>query len=685
MRHSVIETRPMLRPRGLRSRAAVWLIAFAILPLCLVAGLGFWQLDAVRHRYAAEYVRDHMALEQNKLFAMVSRQLALTRQFASADLTRRFAGGTLPPEDYPRFFADAEVLREYSLDQSYSVVSGHDGAYYYNGPAQPFSTKPRAFLSPQRAGDGWYYASLKSNKDYNLNVDFNVDLKETKLWINVLIRDQNGRPSGAAATGLPLSDFLSRFVNHNKHGISSIMIDRQGLIQAHRNPALIEYSTISNQSLTHTIDTLLGRPQDVVAVRAAMADLSAGRPAPVLDVILEGRRQLLAMGWVPELNWYTLSAIDLDVTDVFDTPQAWTALAVLLGLILTMFALVMLWMDRVILAPLQRLTTGARQLANGDYSAEVGLARQDEIGQLAHAFDQMACQVRTHTEQLETTVAERTRALEDANRDMAQAHRKISDSIRYASLIQNAILPTATSLERLLPQRHLLLWQPRDIVGGDFFIFREDARGYLLGIIDCAGHGVSGAFMTMLAHAAFKTAIEQQGLGNPAGLLSQLDEAARSQFVEQPDRHQVTTTMDAALCYVEPAARRLTFSSAKLALHVCVDGQVTVHKGGRRALGERRRGEFANLVLPLEAGQSFYLSSDGLLDQAGGDAGYSFGNSRLLTLLARLDSLPWPQRQQQFTAALADYQGSHPQRDDITVLGFAALPPAASPSTAEPQ
>lgn len=414
-----------------------------------------------------------------------------------------------------------------------------------------------------------------------------------------------------------------------------------------------------------------------------MATLAQGQPAPVLDVILEGRRQLLAIGWVPELNWYTLSAIDLGVTDVIDTPQAWTALAVLLGLILAMFALVMLWMDRVILTPLQRLTTGARQLASGDYSAEVGLARADEIGQLAHAFDQMASQVRAHTEQLETTVAERTRALEDANRDMAQAHRKISDSIRYASLIQNAILPTAVTLERVLPQRHLLLWQPRDIVGGDLFIVREDAGGYLLGVIDCAGHGVSGAFMTMLAHAALKTAIEQQGMRDPAGLLSQLDEAARSQFIEQPDRHQVTTTMDAALCYIEPAAGRLTFSGAKLALHVCADGQVSVHKGGRRALGERRRGEFVNLVLPLAAGQSFYLSSDGLLDQAGGDAGYSFGNSRLIELLAQLDRLSWPERQQHFTVALADYQGSHPQRDDITVLGFAPLP-AASPSSAEP-
>ena len=72
------------------------------------------------------------------------------------------------------------------------------------------STRPRAHLSPQRAGDGWYYASLKSDKDYNLNVDFNVDLKETKLWVNVLIRDRDGRPSGAAA-GPPIPRSWSRW------------------------------------------------------------------------------------------------------------------------------------------------------------------------------------------------------------------------------------------------------------------------------------------------------------------------------------------------------------------------------------------------------------------------------------------------------------------------------------------
>ncbi|MBF3347939.1 HAMP domain-containing protein, partial [Pseudomonas aeruginosa] len=149
-------------------------------------------------------------------------------------------------------------------------------------------------------------------------------------------------------------------------------------------------------------------------------------------------------------------------------------------------------------------------IAAGRYDTPLPLARQDEIGSLSKAFASLADQVRRHTAELEDKVQERTQALEEANREMAAAQKKIGDSLDYASLIQRAILPDR-QLSATLGEHHFILWKPRDVVGGDFYVYREQTDGYLIGVVDCAGHGVPGALMTMLARAAIDHAIEAVG------------------------------------------------------------------------------------------------------------------------------------------------------------------------------
>src|SRR5690606_31252850 len=124
----------------------------------------------------------------------------------------------------------------------------------------------------------------------------------------------------------------------------------------------------------------------------------------------------------------------------------------------------------------------------------------DEIGDLTQAFDIMRQQVRSHTAELEDRVRSRTLELEQANSAMAATQKKIQASLDYAALLQRSILPER-QLAHCLGDRHCLIWRPRDAVGGDFYVFHESEQGYLVGVLDCAGHGVPGALMTMLMHA----------------------------------------------------------------------------------------------------------------------------------------------------------------------------------------
>ena len=164
------------------------------------------------------------------------------------------------------------------------------------------------------------------------------------------------------------------------------------------------------------------------------------------------------------MKWFVVTTIDVGAARVVDTSWLTPVGIILVVLLLALLVLYGYMVDRLVLYPLRSLQRSVQAVAAGQYDVSLPDERQDELGELSRAFSAMARQVRAHTEQLEQRVRERTRELEQANRDMQVAHRKIDDSIGYASLIQQAILPDRL-LDATLPGRHMLLWRPRDVVG----------------------------------------------------------------------------------------------------------------------------------------------------------------------------------------------------------------------------
>ena len=388
-----------------------------------------------------------------------------------------------------------------------------------------------------------------------------------------------------------------------------------------------------------------------------------------LHATLDGQPQLLSLAFIPELNWHVVTAVDLRAARIFDTgwlAPAGLTLALLLAALLLGFGYLV---ERLVLGPLRRLQQSAGAIAQGRYEVSLPARGKDEIGELTRTFGVMADKVKSHTADLEQKVRERTFALEEANREMAVAQKKIGDSIDYASLIQRAILPDR-QLTQSLGLRHFVLWKPRDVVGGDFYVFRADGPNCLLGVIDCAGHGVPGALMTMLARAAIDGAIAECGVADPAAILRRTDQALRAMVVDAQLPRALATNLDAGLVYVDREAGRLRFAGAKISLYTSDGDQVREHKGGRRALFDRREPELENADAELPPGWTFYLTTDGFLDQSGGEHGYGFGNTRFTQMLRECAKMPLSEQSQAFAGTLAQYQGESPQRDDITILAF---------------
>lgn len=608
---------------------------------------------------------------RERLFAPVSRELALAQRLAASQLTLAWLIDERNPTKRETFFKEAAGYQQALGDHAYFAASARSNSYYSNGPDQAPSETPRYEMSPENPRDEWFFQTLQANAPYALNVDRSVVTGELKVWFNVQVRDGDRR-LGLVGSGIGLQAFLDDFIESNKVGVESMVLDAFGSILVHPNQNLVTLNaeTARGRSLSTNILGLLDDLSAASAVRQAMAE-SRDSPGSVatVRVTLDGAPRLLALSWIPELQWFVASAVDLSTAQVVEVRPLLPAI----GLFLVRFLLLIgggAWLvEKRVLKPLRQLRRSAQALAAGQYDAPLPLHRQDEIGELSAAFGAMAQKVRSHTSELENRVRERTRDLEQANRDMAAAHKKIDDSIDYASLIQRSILPNR-QLVSAMGDRHAVLWRPRDVVGGDFYVYRADDHGCLFGVVDCAGHGVPGALMTMLAHAAIDQALGSTGLADPAAALARTDAIVRSMLKEEDDAHALATNMDIGLAYVDLKRRKVHYSGAKIALYYCDGEDVHEVKAARRAIGDKRVGEYHNTSIDLRSGRTFYMTTDGFLDQAGGDQGYGFGNSRFASMIREHARRPLAEQGEAFSLALARYQGEFPQRDDITMLCF---------------
>ena len=174
----------------------------------------------------------------------------------------------------------------------------------------------------------------------------------------------------------------------------------------------------------------------------------------------------------------------------------------------------------------------------------------------------------------------------------------------------------------------------------------------------------------MLARSALDQAMNLVGIASPAAILVQADAIVRSMLQQEDLPRAIATNMDAGLVHVDEQQRILRYAGAKISLYWSDGDEVGEIRAVRRALGDRRQGVYQDAEIAMRPGVSYYLATDGILDQAGGEFGYGLGNTRFIRILTENARLPVGEQGAALRRALEHYQGDHPQRDDITVLSF---------------
>jgi ligand-binding sensor domain-containing protein/serine phosphatase RsbU (regulator of sigma subunit) len=272
---------------------------------------------------------------------------------------------------------------------------------------------------------------------------------------------------------------------------------------------------------------------------------------------------------------------------------------------------------------------------------------------------------------LEAKVEERTTELRFEKEKVSAAHKDIQDSINYARRIQNTILHGEVEWKNLLPDS-FVLYHPRDVVSGDFFWLYQQGEKLLIACADCTGHGVPGAFMSMIGHTHLNEIAGQEKISDPGIILEQLHlKVTRS--LKQDAGSETRDGMDIALISIDYKKNEIQYAGANRPLFLVRDGNAEDYKsdkyciGGGYDVGTRK---FVTNTIEIKKGDMLYMFSDGYADQFGGTKGKKFGKKQLRELLLKVSELSMEHQKDAIDAAYEEWKGDLEQVDDILLIGI---------------
>ena len=262
------------------------------------------------------------------------------------------------------------------------------------------------------------------------------------------------------------------------------------------------------------------------------------------------------------------------------------------------------------------------------------------------------------------------RILEEKNELITLQKKEITDSIRYASRIQRAILPSDEMLLQTLPQ-HFVVFLPRDIVSGDFFWLSQNGGKIVIVAADCTGHGVPGAFMSMLGVSFLYEIVNKEGIMQPASILNFLRDHVKHTLSQTGKKDEAKDGMDISLCVFDPHEMKLEWAGAYNPLYLIRNGELIEYKADKMpiAIHMNDHMSFTNHEIALQKGDSFYISSDGYADQFGGADGRKFMSKKYKELLLQICNKPMDEQKSIILKEHLDWKGHHEQVDDILVMG----------------
>ncbi len=373
---------------------------------------------------------------------------------------------------------------------------------------------------------------------------------------------------------------------------------------------------------------------------------------------------------------------------------------IIFGLTLIVVILLIYRKTKVITDPIKKLADSVVRITDGHLNERAAVVGNNEITTLSEQFNAMIEQLEAYTNELEEMVKERTAEIErqkeeiEAQRDSLQEQRNIlaetndnlqkaymeieeqkkhvEDSIHYASRIQNAILPPDSYVQEIIPNS-FVLYLPKDIVSGDFYWMTKKKEYVMVAAVDCTGHGVPGAFMSIVGNNQLNYAVNVLGKRKPGEILDALNEGVSHTLRQSRRVSSVKDGMDLALVTYNTRGNTLAYAGAFNPLLLVRDNEMTVYRADKFPIGsyyDDPDRHYTNHEIKLEKNDMIYIFSDGYPDQFGGPENRKFMSKKFRQMLLDIHANPMDKQKEILKDILVDWKGDQQQVDDILVIGI---------------
>ena len=254
--------------------------------------------------------------------------------------------------------------------------------------------------------------------------------------------------------------------------------------------------------------------------------------------------------------------------------------------------------------------------------------------------------------------------------EVHQQTKKIAESIQYAKRIQSAILPNPRLIHRTLPDS-FILYKPRDVVSGDFPWFAQVKNEIFMAAVDCTGHGVPGALLSLVGYFLLNDIVRSRRITEPGKILDLLDEGVSITLKPHEDAGS-KDGMDISLCKINIDEREVVYAGAHRPLYVVKGGVLEEIKGNKFPIGGgvfKNQTRFSSNKMKLAPGDSIYFCSDGYCDQFGGPKGLKFGTRQLSDIISKVHAMPMHEAHAVFEEQWETWKGGQKQTDDVLLMG----------------
>ncbi len=320
-------------------------------------------------------------------------------------------------------------------------------------------------------------------------------------------------------------------------------------------------------------------------------------------------------------------------------------------------------------------TEFAKQTGAGKFNADYKpLSKDDTLG---HELIKMRNDLAENERSLEKKVTERTEEvvrqkeeIEGKNEELEILYKQVTDSIHYAKRIQEAILPSQNYIDEVLPNS-FVLYKPKDIVSGDFYWIVKKNNLVYFAAVDCTGHGVPGAFMSLVGHNILKDIINHTDIIKPSEIMDLLREGVINTLNADNSGKDTKDGMDMTLCCINYNTLELQYAAAFNPLYIIRNGELTQHEANKFPIGKfiGEKQNFKNNTIQLQKNDQLFIFSDGYADQFGGPKGKKFMVGNFRKLLTNASKLSLKNQKDILETTLNNWQGEQEQVDDVLVIG----------------